>query len=152
MTNSEAFNELNLLNEQMLTEVKKEDDSYFCGPFWITGKSFLDILKGEFNIEATKYLCNYNGDILNNSSSKSQKTHKKVWDKLKSKYDGVEYTYYPRGRVSVYNGVAFIHINSKCNTPKIIDAIVKEYCLDKLSINIDLNDTYQGNHYNFELK
>lgn len=135
-----------------ITEVKKEDDLYYQGPFWIIGDSFLSILKGNFDIVSELYPCNYNGDYTDNDISKSAKTHKKVWNNLKQYHNNVHYTYYPRGRVSIYNGTAFIHINSKCNTPKIIDAIINEYNIQNLEIEIDLNDTYQGSHYDFELK
>ncbi len=45
-----------------------------------------------------------------------------------------------------------MHLNSKCNMPKVIDAIVEMYNLGKLEIEIDLNDTYQGSHYDFDLR
>ena len=129
-----------------IIEVRKEDDLYYQGPFWIISDNFLN-----FNIISELYPCNYNGDYKDNIS-KSAKTHKKVWDNLKQDYNNASYTYYPRGRVSIYNGIAFIHINSKCNTPKIIDAITNKYNIQNLEIEIDLNDAYQGSHYDFELK
>lgn len=136
-----------------LAEVRKEDDIYHQGPFWIIGESFTDILRGNFDLIGSKFECTYNGDYLDNNRSKSQRTHKKIWETdYKNVYDQEDYTYYPRGRVSVYNGIAWIHINSKCNIPKIIDRIVKEYNLSKLELEIDLNDVYQGSHYNFKLK
>lgn len=137
---------------KIINEVRKDDGNYFCGPFWIIADSFENILKGEFSLESVKYLCNYNGDFINNETSKSQKTHRKAWDTLKSNYNNVEWTYYPRGRVSIYDGKAYIHLNSKCNIPKVIDAIVNEYIISNLEIIVDLNDTYQGSHYQFELK
>ena len=97
----------------IITEVRKEDDLYYQGPFWIIGNNFLSILKGNFDIIGELYPCDYNGDYISNTVSKNAKTHKKVWDKLKQYYSNVPYTHYPRGRVSIYKGVAFIHINSK---------------------------------------
>ena len=134
-------------------EIKKEDNYYFQGPFWIISNSVKDILDGNFQIIGEKYLSDYNGNYIDDSTSKSQKTHKNLWNtKYKIKYDNVEYTYYPRGRVSIHNGLAYIHINSKCNIPKVIDKIINEYAIRGLDITIDLNDTYQGSHYDFELK
>lgn len=135
-----------------LNELKAEDDNYFCGPFWIIADNLECILKGNFQLECTKYLCDINGNIINDITSKSQKTHQKLWNDLKSKYGNVNWKYYPRGRVSIYNGKAYIHINSRCNLPKVIDAIINEYDISKLEIQVDLNDTYQGSHYEFELK
>ena len=63
------------------------------------------------------------------------------------------FDYLPRGRVAITtNGLAFIHLNSRTNIPKVIDKIIDIYNLHKLSIEIDLNDIYQGSHYNFQLK
>lgn len=136
----------------IITEVRKEDDLYYQDPFWIIGDNFLNILKGNFKITGEKYLCDYEGNYTNNSISKSAKAHKKAWEKLKRLYNNVSYTYYPRGRVSIYKGVAFIHLNSGCNTPKIVDTIMDNYNLRNLEIEIELNDTYQGSHYDFELE
>ena len=77
--------------------------------------------------------------------------HKKFWNDLKPKGNKYSYNYYPRGRVAIYQGIAFIHLNSRCNTPNVVDTIVRSYNLDKLEIELDLNDTYQGSHYDFQL-
>ena len=69
-----------------IIEVRKEDDLYYQGPFWIISDNFLNILKGNFNIISELYPCNYNGDYKDNIS-KSAKTHKKVWDNLKQDYN-----------------------------------------------------------------
>lgn len=74
-----------------------------------------------------------------------------MWDSYKKDYD-VEYDYYPRGRVSVYNGKAYININSICNTPKVIDSILSFYCIRDLDYEISYNDVNQGSHYDFKLK
>lgn len=133
--------------------VRKEDDMYYQGPFWIIGDSFLDILRGKFQLLAERYECDFSGNYIDKSLSKSQRTHKKLWkEQYQTMYDTEDFTYYPRGRVAVYQGVAFIHINSKCNIPKIIDKVVNDYNLHKLEIEVDLNDTYQGSHYDFKLE
>lgn len=142
-----------LRKSSSLYEVRKEDDLYYQGPFWIIADSFRDIQLGKFSLLGEKYLSDYGGNYKETNLSKSARTHKKIWDsKYKSQYGNVEYTYYPRGRVAIYQGTAYIHINSKCNIPSIIDTIVKEYSIDKLTLEIDLNDTYQGSHYDFQLK
>ena len=136
-----------------ITCTRKEDDLYYQGPFWLIADSFLDILRGKFELVGSKFACNYDGDYVQNDKSKSQRTHKKIWDSEYSEtYETNDYTFFPRGRVSIYKGVTFIHINSKCNVPKVINKIINEYNLGKLEIEIDLNDTYQGSHYDFKLQ
>lgn len=131
---------------------RKEDELYYQGPFWIIADNFKDIHRGKFTLLGEPLPCNYSGEYTNDTTSKSAKTHKKLWDKYKSSYNDVDYTYYPRGRVAIYEGTAFIHLNSKCNIPQVIDAIVEKYHIEKLDIEVDLNDTYQGSHYDFKLK
>lgn len=139
---------------KIINESRKEEDFYFQGPFWIIADSFLDIIRGNFTILAEKYLSDYEGNYLEKDAiSKSARTHKNVWEnEYKSYYNNVDFDYYPRGRVSIYKGNAFIHLNSRCNLPKIIDSIVDTYNIDKLTKEIDLNDLYQGSHYNFKLE
>lgn len=139
----------------MLTEVRKEDDLYFQGAFWINANSVKDILSGQFEIVGQRLLSTYEGKYVDDITSKSAKTHRKLWEEYKSKLDGMsdkEYTYLPRGRVSIYKGTAYIHIHSRMNIPKVIDAITSAYELKKLDIIVDLNDTYQGSHYESELQ
>lgn len=138
--------------KQYVKATRKEDDYYYQGPFWIVANSLKDIHRGRFNLVGEKYLTDYNGNYINNTTSKAQKTHKKLWEAFKPQYNNVEYDYYPRGRVAIYEGTAFIHINSRINIPSVINCIIAEYEIDKLEIEIDLNDTYQGSHYDFQLK
>ena len=136
-----------------ITTSRKEDEYYFQGPFWIVADKFIDVLRGNFDIIGEKYLSDINGEYLDSGISKSARTHKNVWKtKYALDYSEDDFTYYPRGRVSIYQGIAFIHINSKCNIPKVIDKIISEYGLQKLEIEVDLNDTYQGSHYDFKLR
>lgn len=131
---------------------RKEDDKYFQGPFWIIAKSVQEIHRGNFEIIGEKFLSDYNGNYEDNTLSKSQRTHKKIWEtEYAEKYNQSDYSYYPRGRVAICGGVAFIHLNSKCNIPKVIDKIQQDYGISKLDCEIDLNDTYQGSHYDFKL-
>lgn len=134
-----------------LAEARKEDESYFKGPFWIIAKSIPDILLGQFEIEAKKYLCTYEGELNRTRPNRKFETHEAVWQNIKNKYNNVSYKYYPRGRVEAYKGVAYINIHSILNTPKVIDMIRKTYCIEELPYKIGLNDVDQGSHYEYEL-
>ena len=132
---------------------RKEDELYYQGPFWIIADTFKDVHRRKFTLLGEPLLCDYHGNYVNDTTSKSSKTHKRIWEsEYAQDYADVDYTYYPRGRVAVYEGTAFIHLNSKCNIPSVIDAIVEKYKLDKLEIEIDLNDVYQESHYDFQLQ
>ena len=144
-----------------LREIRKENDLYYQGAFWIEADSVIDIFRGNFSLIGIKLESDYNGNYLNLQRSKSSLTHSRIWKELLNnlsnidfthKYKDEDYTYLPRGRVSIYNGIAFIHLNSKMNIPKVINKIVDEYNLHKLELEIDLNDEYQGSHYDFTLK
>lgn len=142
-------------SEQVLQEVKKEDDIYFKGPFWIVADSLVDIRRNNFKIIGLKEPCYYDGTPTSKEFSRKDDTHKKVWEKLfANKYLGKAYNFYPRGRVGIYeaNGVAYIFLNSQMNNPFVINAIIREYRLEKLNIEVELNDLSQGNHYDFQLK
>lgn len=135
-----------------LVSSRKEDELYFQGPFWVIGKSFKDILSGDFQIVARKELCDYTGKYTNFKESKSHLSHRVVWETIKKEINpDVSYTYYPRGRVAISDGKYWIHINSQCDTPEIISAIESEYPCGKLEVVKDFNDVYQGSHYEFEL-
>ena len=131
---------------------RKEDELYYQGPFWLIADTFKDIHRGKFELIGIQLPCDYEGNYIGPAGSKSSKTHRKLWEEYRSRYNDVDYTYYPRGRVAVYDGTAFIHLNSKCNIPSVIDAITETYHLDKLEIELDFNDTYQGSHYDFQLQ
>lgn len=135
---------------KILKEVRKEDNNYFEGSFWIIADSVDKLLCGDFNIIGQKELTTHEG-IRNRDRNVKLLTHKQLWDSYKKDYD-VEYDYYPRGRVSVYNGKAYININSICNTPKVIDSILSFYCIRDLDYEISYNDVNQGSHYDFKLK
>ena len=126
---------------KILHEVRKEDELYYQGAFWLIANSFADIMRGNFSLLGNKLVSDFDGNIYDNSS-KNSRSHQNLWkNKYKSELNSdKDYTYYPRGRVAIYKGVAYIHINSKCNTPKIIDTIINEYNIGKLEIEIELND------------
>ncbi len=136
---------------KILYETRKEDQLYFQGPFWIIADSFIDIHRNKFSLECKKVLSDYEGNIVDDTS-KNSVTHKNWWkNNLQDKYNQ-DFDYYPRGRVAIYNGIAFIHINSKCNINFVIDKIVNEYELSGLEIEVECNDEYQGSHYDFRLR
>lgn len=138
---------------KILQEVRKEDDLYYQGAFWIKGNSVLDIKKGKFEIIGIRLPSTYDGSYTSAVvRSKSSLTHKRLWFEYAQELSDKEYNYLPRGRVSIYQGTAFIHLNSLFNQPGIIDSIIKFYSIEKLDIYIDLNDTYQGSHYDFSLR
>ena len=136
-----------------LQETNKTEEYYFQGPFWIIADSFKDIHRGKFNLESFKCLSDYSGKYVSGQvPSKNQLTHKNIWKNISWKYDLKEFDYYPRGRVAIYNGTAFIHIHSSCNIPFLIDKIISEFSLEKLNIEIECNDVIQGSHYDFKLR
>ena len=133
-------------------ETRKEDDLYFQGGFWVKGSSVREIKKGNFEIIGIKLPTYYSGEYSDlGGRSKSSLTHKRLWPEYNKGLEDKPYNYLPRGRVSIYKGVAYIHLNSLFNQPDIIDRIIKEYNLDKLELELDFNDTYQGSHYEFLL-
>lgn len=81
--------------------------------------------------------------------SKRSLSHKHLWD---SKYKTIdqsdkEFNYYPRGRVGISNGVAYINLINDCNYEFVINNIIKEYELDKLEIRKELvNELSDGSH------
>lgn len=141
---------------KVLKEVRKEDDAYYQGAFWIIGNSVKEIKSNNYRIIGKQILSNYNGDYIENIKSKNSLTHRKLWNSLNPLEDKqIPWNFFPRGRVSIYNGIAYIHLNSLFNQPSIVDSIIKIYHLEKLgqeNIQVDLNDTYQGSHYDFLLK
>lgn len=133
-----------------IVATRKEDDTHYQGPFWIKAEKFSDILREQFELICIKELSDYEGNHLDGSNRRKHKSHKAVWD-AQFADSGVSYQYYPRGRVSIYKGVAYLHLNSRCNTPKVVDAVITEYGISKLELFLDLNDETQGSHYDFEL-
>ena len=135
---------------KLLTEVRKEDDYYYQGPFWIVSDSFDAMMQGKFEILGELILTDFFGVYKDTTHSKRFYIHKTLWntEKYKSIYKDKPYNYYPRGRVVIRNGKAYININSLCNNPKVIDKIVGKYELKKLPYTISYNDS-EGSHYDF---
>ena len=144
---------------KVLNEIRKEDDNYFCGPFWIIANSFGDILGGNFQLESIKYLCDFSGNLINDETSKSQKTHEKIWKSLKPKYNGVGWKYYPRGRVMILpiygDNKTFkfydvtVYIDKCIDTPEIRDYIEDEFRLYLKTCKVSYEGQLglDGSHY-----
>ena len=129
-------------------------ESCFKGSFWIITPSIDQMHKGNFTLLGEKYLVDYDGNYVNDTTSKRAKTHSQLWKKLRETNADLPKspTYYPRGRVEIYKGKAYIHINSRCNIPSIIDKIIEYYGISKLEQEVELNDVTQGSHYGFEVE
>ena len=135
---------------QNMNEVIKEDDSYYQGAFWIIGNSMDDIInKNKFHLCCHKILSNYDGSMIDKIESKRSLSHERLWN---SKYKVIEnsdkpFNYYPRGRVGISNGIAYINIINDCDTTNIINHIIDEYKISKLEIKKELvNEFSDGGH------
>ena len=53
------------LNMEILNEVRKEDDLYYTGAFWIIADAFTDIIRGNFRIIGNKILTDMQVTISN---------------------------------------------------------------------------------------
>lgn len=134
-----------------LTEIRKEDDLYFVGPFWIIGRSLKEINSGNFVILAEKFLVDFDGNVVERVL-RSKFTHKGIWEeKYLSKYK-VEYSYFPRGRISQKQGKAYLNIPNGLNKDVVIPKIQKEYDIKTDFAMIKDTDPTTGNHYSFLLK
>lgn len=136
-----------------ISETRKEDELYFKGPFWVAGISKQEIENGNYIILSEKELCTYDGNLNRNRSNRKEQTHQYVWDSKFKKEFNVPYNYYPRGRVDVYKGKAYININSFLNKPKLINDILHEFEIDKLNYEVyEIDKLQQDGHYDFMLK
>ena len=138
-----------------INEGRFEDELYFNGCFWIIADSYKDILEGNFSIDGLRYLVDVNGNEVE-KTPKASKVHQRVWSSMNSKYPDKSWTYYPRGRVSIYDKKVYINLNSRINLPLVIQSIINYYGLDKfkqedISIN-DIDVIQPGGHYDFDLK
>lgn len=136
-----------------INETRKEDEFYFKGPFWCLASSVDELNKGNYILLCDKELCSYEGELNRKRLNKENQTHEKVWENYKQDYENVPYNYFPRGRVEVYKGKAYINLNSILNKTKIIDDIRKEYQVDKLYYEVfNIDELQDGGHYSFLLK
>lgn len=145
-------------------------DLHFQGPFWIIADSVEDIKRGNYKIECLRFPCDSMGDWIEKTyydtlclkfnmkiDSHSYKkivrlSHKTVWDnfvKDRCKKENLPYNYYPRGRVGINNGNAYV--NLYFDDEKVRKAIVKKCELDGLNI-IFKPETYEkGTHCDYLL-
>lgn len=65
-------------NLQILHEVRKEDDTYYQGAFWIIGNSMKDILDEKYHLCCHKILSDYNGNMIDKIESKRSLSHKRL--------------------------------------------------------------------------
>lgn len=131
---------MNFIDEALrLNEVRKEEDLYFKGPFWVKGESIDAIKMGSFTIEDYKVPCDFDGNIIQGEDL----THSQI----KTDFD-----YYPRGRVGIYKGTAYINIHSILNQPDIIDEVINIFNLSKLKVAVKHEDGKAGHHYGFKLQ
>lgn len=139
--------------EKLLREVRKEDDLYYHGVFWIVADSYRDIQRGNFAFVGEKIPCSYAGERTRDSFDGRSKTHKSLWKANNGYgYSDKPYDYFPRGRVSIYQGTAYVNIHGLCNTPKVVNAIIREFNLQNLELELECNDETQGHHYDFKLE
>ena len=140
---------------EQLNEVRKEDDLYFSGAFWIVADSFKDILlNNNIKIVGEQIATNYDGSYAQVIPSLRGLTHKRLWaDKFQSELTcSFEYNYYPRGRVGIHKGLAYINLPVECiNAPHLIDLIRRFYGIEKLEYEVIPQDSSKMDNYMFEL-
>ena len=138
-----------------LCEVKKEDDLYFQGAFWILVDSLKDMfINNNITIVGEKLLSDFNGDYQISIESFRSLTHKRIWLKIKEELNlDVPYNYYPRGRVGIKDGIAYINLPEICiRAPHLIDMSIDYYGIDKLEIEIVPQNDDKMDNYGFEVK
>ena len=126
----------------------------YQGAFWILGDSVKSILGGDYRLICHKIRSDHIGNMLDEIKSKKSLSHKRLWNGIykNAVNPDADYNYYPRGRVGINNGIAFINIIDACNTPKIIEDIIKEYRIDGLEIRVMAYDkNVDGGHRAFTL-
>lgn len=65
---------------EILNEVRKEDDLYYTGAFWIVADAFTDIIRGNFRIIGNKILTDYAGDYKQRIVSKRSLSRSALWN------------------------------------------------------------------------
>ncbi|MEG2541051.1 MAG: hypothetical protein RSB59_04685 [Clostridia bacterium] len=137
--------------------VRKEDEIYFEGTWWLIAKSMDDLLMGNYEIVGEMYSVDYNGNYIGARNSTMMQEHMDIWSKYSKKYtvDGKEvpYNYFPRGRVAIMDGgKAYIYMPKKAFTPNIYDAIKRRHNLKNLDVHLSSQSSERGEHYEFMLK
>ena len=112
----------------------KEDRQLYRGIFWIPDIDNVESSELYFTIP-----CDMNGyindpefqisDIVSSTGSDNY-NHKKLWRSLGNKYtNGKDFSYYPRGRVEISNGIAKVF-----HSPHIPQEDLKRFVVDKFNL------------------
>lgn len=134
-----------------LNEVRKEDDLYFEGPFWIISPSMEELNKGNFTILSNQYLVDFYGKPVL-PLPRYQSTHEYIWNsKYKDSFGVHPYNYYPRGRVVFKEGKVYLNIPKGLPDDLIKKEVARKFDYDEFD-NVFYKDPTSGNHYTFELK
>ena len=134
-----------------LNEVRKEDDLYFEGPFWIISPSMEELNSGNFTILSNQYLVDFYGKPVL-PLPKYQSTHEYIWNsKYKNSFGAHPYNYYPRGRVVFKDGKVYLNIPKGLPGDLIQKAVAKKFDYKEFD-SIFYKDPTSGNHYTFELE
>lgn len=149
-----------------LQESHKTDEYYKVGTFWIVGKTIKDVLQGKLKIVGETHCVNYNGNMAT-PIPRNSLTHKRLWRDGPYSQEAASftqeekkdsYTYYPRGRLSIWNGEYYLFLPQEIfNNPFVIRALEIFYEISpKLQLNVEINEDSavpgQATHYEFELK
>lgn len=134
-----------------VNEVRKEDDLYFEGPFWIISLSMEELNKGNFTILSNQYLVDFYGKPVL-PLTRYQSTHEYIWNsKYKDSFGIHPYNYYPRGRVVFKEGKVYLNIPKGLPDDLIKKEVARKFDYDEFD-NVFYKDPTSGNHYTFELK
>lgn len=134
-----------------LNEVRKEDDLYFEGPFWIISPSMEELNKGNFTVLSNQYLVDFYGKPVL-PLTRYQSTHEYIWNsKYKDSFGVHPYNYYPRGRVVFKDGKVYLNIPKGLPDDLIKKEVARKFDYDEFD-NVFYKDPTSGNHYTFELK
>ena len=134
-----------------LNEVRKEDDLYFEGPFWIISPSMEELNRGNFTILSNQNLVDFYGKPVL-PLTRYQSTHEYIWNsKYKDSFGVHPYNYYPRGRVVFKDGKVYLNIPKGLPDDLIKKEVARKFDYDEFD-NVFYKDPTSGNHYTFELK
>ena len=146
--------------DDIKTKTQKKDMQHYNLVFWIIGPTMRDIWGNKrdeqgvskWSLIGQAYPVDYQGNYLE-PINKNSLTHKRIWAKDYARvYNQEDYTFYPRGRVNIHKGVAYVNLHSDMNMPHIIDSIIEKANISKLELELNFNDVYQGSHYDYKLE
>lgn len=134
-----------------LVEMRKEEDFYFEGPFWITANSLQEIREGKFKILAERYLVDFYGKPVSKVEP-SKSTHKYIWETKYQEVLRVDYNYFPRGRVVFREGHLYLNIPQGLPLNEIQAPILQAFDYRREFDQVFYKDPTTGGHYSFLLK